>query len=66
MGLLSWMDEKGKKLNVWDIGFVKGAALFFGIIIGAYIPFFVRQYIIVFIALAVLFSAKPIYDAYLK
>lgn len=66
MGLISWMNKKGKKLNVWDIGFVKGASVFFGIIIGAYISSFVKQYIVVFIVISVLFSIKPLYDAYLK
>ncbi len=64
MGFDSYIDEKGKKLNVWDIGLVKFAAMFFGIIIGAYMPFFVRQYLVVFIVLVLLFSVKPVYDAF--
>ena len=64
MGFNSYIDEKGKKLNVWDIGFVKSAAMFFGIIVGAYMPFFVRQYLIVFVILTLLFSIKPVYDAF--
>jgi cadmium resistance protein CadD (predicted permease) len=64
VGFDSYIDEKGKKLNVWDIGLVKFAAMFFGIIIGAYMPFFVRQYLVVFIVLVLLFSVKPVYDAF--
>jgi len=60
------MDKKGKKLDVWDIGFVKGTSVFFGIIIGAYIAPFVKQYLIVFIIITLLFALKPVYDAYLK
>lgn len=61
MGFTSWIDEKTKKLSAWDIAFVKIGAMIFGLIVGAYVPFFVRQYLIVFVVLFVLVSALPVY-----
>jgi len=61
MGFTSWVDDKTKKFSAWDIALVKIGAMIFGLIIGAYVPFFVRQYLIVFVLLFVLVSALPIY-----
>ncbi|HOE92308.1 MAG TPA: hypothetical protein PLK11_04820 [Methanofastidiosum sp.] len=49
MGFKTFIEKKGKNLNVWDLEYIKFAAIFFGIIIGAYMPFFVRRYILIFI-----------------
>jgi len=61
MGFTSWIDKKTKKLSVLDIGFVKIGAMIFGLIIGAYMSSFVKQYLIAFIVLFVLFSIVPVY-----
>lgn len=44
MGLLSWAEKKIRNLNVWDFGLVKVLLVLSGIIIGAYISAFVKQY----------------------
>ncbi len=61
MSFYLWADNKTKKLNVWDIALVKIGAMIFGLILGAYIPLFIRQYLAVFIVLLILFSIKPVY-----
>jgi len=58
---MSWMDKKAKKLSVWDIALVKLGSMIFGLIVGSYIWFFVRQYIIAFVVLFVLVYAWPVY-----
>jgi len=55
------MDKKAKKLSVWDIALVKLGSMIFGLIVGSYIWFFVRQYIIAFVVLFVLVYAWPVY-----
>ncbi len=66
MGFTSWMDKKTNKLSAFDVAFVKISAMIFGLIIGAYIPLFVRQYVVAFIALFILASTKPLYAAFKK
>ncbi len=61
MGLMSWVDKKSEKISAWDIAFVKIGAMIFGLIIGAYFPVLVKQYVILLIVLFILFSAKPVY-----
>jgi len=45
MGLMTWAEEKVKKLTFWDLGALKLALLVLGAIIGAYISVFVKQYV---------------------
>ncbi len=66
LGFTSWANEKVKKLNYWDIGSIKWASIFFGIIVGAYISDFVKQYLWLFVVLAVLLAIKPLYKIYSK
>ena len=61
MGLMSWVDKKSEKISSWDIAFVKIGAMIFGLIVGAYFPVLVKQYVILLIVLFILFSAKPVY-----
>lgn len=61
MGLMSWVDKKSEKISAWDIAFVKIGAMIFGLIVGAYFPVLVKQYVILLIVLFILFSAKPVY-----
>ena len=61
MGLFSWANKKIKKMDIWDVGCIKWASLLVGIIVGAYISDFVRQYLGVFIVLVVLLVIKPLY-----
>ena len=61
MGLIKWLSKKMEKLTIWDIACVKWSSILFGIIIGAYIADFTKQYLWYFIILAVLIVIKPIY-----
>jgi hypothetical protein len=58
MGIMDWYNKQLKKLNVWDIGAVKTVSFLFGIIIGAYFPGFVMQYLWIIIAVIVLLTIK--------
>ena len=42
MSISDWYNGHIKKLNMWDIGVIKTAAFLFGVIVGAYIPVFVK------------------------
>ncbi|NMC77447.1 MAG: hypothetical protein GYA60_09180 [Candidatus Methanofastidiosa archaeon] len=64
MGLMSWIDNKSRKLSAWDVAFVKIGAMIFGLIIGAYFPVLIKQYVLLLIVLFILFSAKPVYTAF--
>jgi putative Mn2+ efflux pump MntP len=66
MGLIAWYNEKIKKLNVWDIGALKTYVFLFGLIIGAYFPGFVKQYLWVIIILIILLVIKLIYKVFKK
>jgi len=66
MGLIKWLEQKMKTLTIWDIAFVKWSAVLFGIIIGAYIADFTKQYIWYFVVLALLIAIKPIYKVLKK
>lgn len=66
MGLISWVNKKIPKLNVWDIGCIKWASILFGIIIGAYIADFTKRYIWILIILAVILAIKPIVKFFKK
>ena len=66
MGFTSWANEKVKKLDFWDIGCIKWSCIFFGVIIGAYIADFTKQYLWLFIVLAILLAIKPLYKFFKK
>jgi len=60
MGLINWADRHCKNLDIWDIGAIKWASLLVGIIIGAYIANFTKQYLWWFIIAAILLVIRPI------
>ncbi len=66
MGLIKWMNKKIEKLDMWDIGAIKWASILFGIIIGAYIADFTKQYIWYFGILVLLIAIKPVYKLFKK
>ncbi|HGJ64590.1 TPA: hypothetical protein ENS27_04290 [bacterium] len=61
---MSWIDDKSGKLSAWDVAFVKIGAMIFGLIIGAYFPVLIKQYVLLLIVLFILFSVKPVYTAF--
>ena len=52
--LMKWAQSKVKKMNVWDVGLLKTYVILIGMIIGAFIPGFVRQYVWWFVAAVVI------------
>jgi len=61
MGLINWAKGKVERLDFWDIGCIKWSSILFGIIIGAYIAGFVKQYLWLLIVLTILIAIRPIY-----
>ena len=61
MCFFGWYDKQIKKLHYWDIAAIKTASFLIGIIVGAYYPDFVMQYLWIIIALIVLLSLKLMY-----
>jgi putative Mn2+ efflux pump MntP len=53
MSLISWSNEKIKRMNVWNIGILKIMLAIFGMIIGAYFPEFVKANLRILIAIFV-------------
>lgn len=53
------------KTKIWlplDIAFLKWASILFGMILGAYLSSFVKQYLWIFILLIIAFSIRIIYS----
>ena len=57
MNLMKWAKKTIKKLDVMDIAALKTCCLFIGMILGAYISAFVKQYIWIFAVVAILLWA---------
>ncbi len=45
MGVIQWAEQRTKALSIWDIGVLKTYCVLFGIIVGAYLSSFVKQYV---------------------
>ena len=55
-----------KEWTVLDIGLLKWASIFFGMILGAYLSGFVRHNIWLFISLVVILAIKPVFSYWRK
>ena len=66
MSLITWSEEKIHKLTIWDLFLAKTALIIFGIIIGAHISIFVKQYLLCFIGAFVVLYAILIYKVFKK
>ena len=66
MQFSKWYNNRIKKMNVWDIGALKMCCLLVGMILGAYVAGFVKQYLWVFIVLIVLLCIKLLYKIFKK
>jgi len=53
MGIIEWVNLKVKAQNLWDIGILKIFCTIVGIILGAYISNFVKQYVWWFVAISI-------------
>jgi putative Mn2+ efflux pump MntP len=57
---------KTKTWSAVDIMFLKWSSALFGMIVGAYVSNFVKQYLWVFIVLVIVFGLKPLYSYWFK
>jgi len=55
-----------KEWTVLDIGFLKWSAIFFGMILGAFLSSFVKNNIWFFISLVVILAIKPVLSYWRK
>lgn len=58
MGLMKWAEKKMKNLNVWDISILKTYCLLIGMVIGAYVAGFVKQYLWYFLIVIVILMIR--------
>ena len=61
MKLIKWAEKKIKKLTIKEFALIKLVLILVGMIIGAYLSAFVKQYILFFITVAVLGYAMIFY-----
>ncbi|MFA5780566.1 MAG: hypothetical protein WC947_10595 [Elusimicrobiota bacterium] len=57
------------KTKIWsplDIGLLKWACILFGMILGAYLSVFVKQYLWIFVILWVVLAIRIIYSYWIK
>lgn len=57
------------KTKIWlplDIALLKWACILFGMILGAYLDSFVKQYLWIFIVLTIVFAVRPLYAYWIK
>lgn len=66
MGLWENMDEKIKKMTVWDIGLVKWSVFFFTIIIVKLFPQLLKVNYFILIVLMLACGTKPLYKFWIK
>lgn len=60
MGLISWMNERVKRLDIWDIKLAQGAAIFLGLIIAKLWPQILQVNVWWFVVLAGLCGIRPL------
>ena len=66
MGFKKYFEEKIHKLTLWDMYLIKIVLIIFGIIIGAYISTFVKQYLWYFVGAFVMLYAILLYRFFKK
>jgi|TARA_B100001964_G_scaffold242946_1_gene319354 energy-coupling factor transporter transmembrane protein EcfT len=66
MGLFGWYAKQIKKLHYCDIAAIKTVSFLIGIIVGAYYPDFVMQYLWVIIAIIIVLTLKLLYKIFKK
>ena len=60
MGLFSWMNERVKRLSIWDIKLAQGVAVFLGLIIAKLVPQILEVNVWWFVVLAGLCGIRPL------
>lgn len=68
MGVIEWAERRTSAMTIWDVGVLKVYCVLFGVIVGAFIPTFVKEYLWWFVLSVVIlglgvgyrwFTAKP-------
>ena len=54
------MNERCKRLGMWDIGLIKWSSIFFGAIVGAYLAGFVKKNLVLMMVIVIVLAIKPI------
>lgn len=66
MTLFSWMEERIHRFGIWDFAVLKTALVIVGMMIGAYIPAFVKDNLTIFIVVFVLLYAHLLFRIFRK
>ena len=66
MSFISWMDSKCRTLNVWDISVLKTYCMLIGMVLGAHLATFVKEYLISFAAVIVVCGVWLCYKFFVK
>lgn len=66
MGLFGWMDERVKKLSIWDVKLAQGAAMFIALIIAKLVPRIMTVNLWWFVVLAAVCAIRPVYAFFLR
>jgi hypothetical protein len=66
MGLMKWADSIVKKMGVWDVAALKLYVAIFGVVLGAYISVFVKQYVWYFVAVFLVLMVRMLYIVFGK
>jgi putative Mn2+ efflux pump MntP len=61
MGLFEWAERRTRALIIWDIGALKVCCVLLGMVVGAYIPGFVRDHLWWFLAPTLLLGVGVTY-----
>lgn len=64
MSIRSWMEKKIKKLTILDFSVLKLALILLGMVIGAFFPAFVKQYIEYFVVVIIVLYGYLIFRMY--
>jgi hypothetical protein len=66
MGLFKWMEKRVKRYSIWDFSALKTYCLLIGMVVGAYVAGFVKQYLWTFIAVILVLMARLLYVLFKK
>jgi hypothetical protein len=66
MGLVSWMDERVRRLGIWDVKLAQGGAMFLALIIAKIVPQIMTVNVWWFVLAAALCAIRPVYVVFVR
>ncbi|MFX0200498.1 MAG: hypothetical protein ACFFCW_30640 [Candidatus Hodarchaeota archaeon] len=66
MGIFEYMNERVKKMNIFDVKLAQGCAIFLALIIVKILPQIMSINVWWFVCLLVLCATRPLYAFYIK